>query len=72
MISPIKNLPATIIGFRCKGKVIAKDYESVLYPVFEKARKKSKKLKVKGDVTQFKGKPQIIIKGLSQIEIVDK
>ena len=46
MISIIKELPNNIIGFRCKGKVTAKDYESVLYPAFEKALKKSKKLKV--------------------------
>ncbi|MEO8088175.1 MAG: STAS/SEC14 domain-containing protein [Bacteroidota bacterium] len=46
MISIIKELPANIIGFRCKGKVTAKDYESVLYPAFEKALKKSKKLTV--------------------------
>lgn len=46
MITIIKDLPKDILGFNYEGKVTAADYETVLYPAFEKAIKNSKNLKV--------------------------
>lgn len=52
MITLIKDLPADIIGFKFKGKVTAKDYESVLMPAFKAAAKRSKELKVLWQMTK--------------------
>jgi hypothetical protein len=35
MVERIPNLPDTVLGFRAKGKVTAKDYESVIIPAVE-------------------------------------
>jgi hypothetical protein len=35
MVERIPDLPDTVLGFRAKGKVTAKDYESVIVPAVE-------------------------------------
>jgi hypothetical protein len=46
MITLIKNIPDNIIGFRYEDHVTAEDYEIVLFPAVNVAKKKSKDLKI--------------------------
>ena len=56
MITRIENLPENIIGLKYDGQVTAADYESVIFPVLERASEKSKDLKILCQLTEnFKG-----------------
>jgi len=46
MIEVISDMPDNVVAFRAKGKVTAKDYETVLIPAVEAAVKKHGKVRL--------------------------
>jgi hypothetical protein len=46
MIEHLKNFPANVLGFVCKGRVTKQDYDTVLVPVVVDALKKHDKVRL--------------------------
>lgn len=45
MVTPIPNLPDTVLGFTARGTVIADDYQSVIIPAVEAMFARQKKVR---------------------------
>ena len=45
MLKPIENLPAAITGVRATGTVSRNDYEQVILPPLERARREGRRLR---------------------------
>lgn len=45
MIEPIPDLPDNVVGFTAKGKVTARDYESIIIPAVDAAFARHRKIR---------------------------